>query len=122
MARLPRGPNTLTPRALCTVAPARARAGLKLEARRTRGVSRYGDLAHAVHTLSSAGLERRDATATRPSVVARDPRVVRWRPAGVQGRPAGGARRDPCAAWPGRPRHHHRAAARAQIDREPSPE
>src|SRR2546428_7529483 len=91
MARLPRGPNTLTPRALCTVAPARARAGLKLEARRTRGVSRYGDLAHAVHTLSSAGLERRDATANRPNVLARHPRGVPGRPARVPGTPAGGA-------------------------------
>src|SRR2546428_12285071 len=100
MARLPRGPNTLTPRALCTVAPASARAGLKLEARRTRGVSRYGDLAHAVHTLSSAGLERRGATATRPSGVARGPRAVRGRPAGGQGRPAGGAGRPPGAGWP----------------------
>src|SRR3989442_8208362 len=80
IAGLPRGPNTLTPRALCTAARARPRPGLKLEARCIWGVSPYGDLAHAVQALSSAGLERRDAAATRPTAVACNLRVVRRRP------------------------------------------
>src|SRR3989442_7733590 len=70
IARRPQGPNTLAPRALCTGAPARPRPGLKLEGRCSWGVSRYGDLPHAVQELSSAGLERRHAPAPPPTLLA----------------------------------------------------
>src|SRR3989442_5167972 len=91
MAGLPHAPNTLAPRALGVVTRARVRPGLKLEARCTRSVSRYGDFTHAVQALSSAGLERRDAAATCPSVVAPDLRRGGGRPPPARGPPPGAA-------------------------------
>src|SRR3989442_9726280 len=87
--------------------PARARPGLKLEAPRAWGVAPYGDLAHAVQTLSSAGLERRDTPASCPTPAPPHPPEALRPPPRATGRPSGGAGpHHPPPRPPRLPRHH----------------